>query len=300
MMENLLTLKISYPVSKILNQGIKSFAHTFIFTIKLIFGLIMAPFYFFVMFHAWNYVTQQFWMAKANDYQTFPMDRLKKANPDQYFLKYWDSMDFSKPVAKYEHVYNKYFICEKVENVHVSESYFSVKNLLESAADEISEMLYMSWFIPITLDNAKKLSQRNNDPWFYFEVEICDLDSDFAIGFVEFPKQHMSDTELEEKLQGFYKNPRNKGFFDIPPGQYDNSFGFYLRSGDVVISRSVEFSFPIDKIFQAMNHPKRLFEINDDNNPFDDDNESEEYNFIGDCVGIAYNCVTGIPSAIIM
>ena len=111
---------------------------------------------------------------------------------------------------------------------------------------------YMSWFIPMSLDNYLKMDKLKLDatPWYYFEVEVQHIEeSDFGIGLMEFPNKKGGVTDLELDMEKFYKDPDGAGFFDARPGYYDESFGFYLRSGVVAVSKSQEHRFNVEKLF---------------------------------------------------
>lgn len=136
-------------------------------------------------------------------------------------------------------------------------------------------------------------NRKNANPWYYFEVEICSLDQklDFGIGLFEKPdKDAQLQTEYVEHIVARKElGQSNKA----KVGYYDNSIGFYLKSGSLIISGSTDYVFDIFDIYKKMHNPKRMFEASQSEADQHKLDEEEVYDFAGDTVGMAYNCETG-------
>lgn len=168
---------------------------------------------------------------------------------------------------------------------------FSCTNKKSLEVEDISST-YSTLFLPLVLTQNKKRKDKN--PWYYFEVELTYLDPklDFGIGLFEKPdKDNQDATEYVAHIAARKElGQTNKAKL----GYYENSIGFYIKSGSLMISGSNDYIFDIYDIYQKMHNPKRMFEANKsdaEENKLDDD---EIYDFAGDTVGMAYNSETGI------
>lgn len=196
----------------------------------------------------------------------------------------------------FEHVYNKYFSTKRISNISYSEFYFEVSMDYIDVNQGLNGPTFMTWFMPLALNYYKKMEAKSKDPWFYFEVEISNLDinSDIAVGLMEWPEPNTNTTPLQRDVDNARKFPYDKGFFDFKPGDYENSFGFYLKSGTVITSNSSSLhTFAMDELINKMNNPKRLFQMENDSESDFGLDESEDYLYQGDCIGVAYNGITG-------
>lgn len=231
---------------------------------------------------------EPFWRAKANDYQTMPTYRLAKPDLSSTVEDFFDKIKIGEKVHSFESLHHNDYKIEKIEDIEFQEFLFKCQNTQSLRVNDIIES-YSTLFIPILMTFNKERLEKN--PWFYYEVEILSIDPrlDFSIGLIERPEpdNRMSADFVPEML-----GRREMGLSSkVKLGHYMNSLGFYLRSGELMISGSVENEFDIQDILHKMKHPKRLFFENpsgDQSGSFENDDD-----FSGETIGIAYNSETG-------